>query len=101
MNVSNVIVVDITPPVAVITSPANGLLGNSKSVKVNVSATDNIGVTQVSIYIDGILQSTLSAAPYSYNWNTRRLTSGTHIITAKAWDAAGNAGLATPISVIK
>jgi hypothetical protein len=100
-NVSNVTVVETTPPVVAITSPANGSTVTAKSVKINVSATDNVGVTQVCIYIDGILQSTMSAAPYTYAWNTRRATSGTHIITTTAWDAAGNAGHATPISVVK
>ncbi len=100
-NVIKVVVVDTTPPVVSITSPANGTVVNPKSVKINVSATDNVGVTQVCLYIDGILQSTMSAAPYSYTWNTRRATSGTHILTGTAWDAAGNAGHATPISVIR
>jgi hypothetical protein len=100
-NTSKIVVIDTTPPVVAITSPANGTVVNPKSAKINVSATDNVGVTQVSIYIDGILQSTMSAAPYSYTWNTRRATSGTHIIAATAWDAAGNAGQATPVSVIR
>jgi thermitase len=101
VNVTNVVVPDITAPVVAITSPLGGAIGSAKSVKINVSATDNVGVTQVCIYIDGILQSTLSAAPYTYNWNTRRLTLGTHIITAKAWDPGGNVGLAVSVSVIK
>jgi hypothetical protein len=103
VNVSNVVkvpVVDTTPPVVAITSPANGTVV-PKSLKISVSATDNVGVTQVCVYIDGTLQATLSAAPYSYTWNTRRASSGTHILTATAWDAAGNAGHAAPVSVIR
>ncbi len=99
VNVSNVVVVDTTPPTVVITSPANGSTVSSKGTRITVSATDNVGVTQVCIYIDGILQSTLTSAPYTYTWNTRRVSSGSHTITAKAWDAAGNPGQATPITV--
>ena len=101
VNVNNVLVVDTTPPTLSITSPANGSIVNSKSTKITVAATDNVGVTQVSIYIDGILQATLTTAPYNYTWNTRRVSSGKHTITASAWDAAGNVGHATPITVTK
>ena len=101
VNVSNAVVVDTTPPTVAITSPANGSIVNPKSQKITVSATDDVGVTQVSIYIDGILQSTLTTAPYNYTWNTRRVSSGSHTITAKAWDAAGNVGLATPVTVTR
>ena len=101
VNVSNVVVVDTTPPTIAITSPANGSTVGAKNTKITVSATDNVGVTQVCIYIDGILQATLTGAPYSYTWSTRRVSSGQHIITANAWDAAGNVGHATPVTVTR
>jgi thermitase len=101
VNVSNVIVVDTTPPTVAITSPKNGSTVSSKGTKITVSATDNVGVTQVCIYIDGVLQATLTTAPYSYTWNTRKVSSGQHTITASAWDAAGNVGHATPITVTR
>jgi thermitase len=101
VNVSNVTVVDTTPPTVAITSPANGSTVGSKNTKITVSATDNVGVTQVCIYIDGVLQATLTTAPYSYTWNTRRVSSGQHTITASAWDAAGNVGHAAPITVTR
>src|SRR5260221_5653904 len=92
VNVSNVVVVDTTPPTVVITSPANGSTVSSKGTRITVSATDNVGVTQVCIYIDGILQSTLTSAPYTYTWDTRRVSSGSHTITAKGLEAAGKPG---------
>jgi hypothetical protein len=73
----------------------------SGSVKINVSATDNVGVTQVSIYIDNVQVYKGTVAPYIYTWNTKRVSRGTHVITAKAWDAAGNVGTAAPISVTR
>jgi hypothetical protein len=101
VNVSNVVVVDTTPPTVSITSPANGSTVSTKSTKITLSATDNVGVTQVCVYIDGTLQATLTTAPYSYTWNTRRASAGQHTISAKAWDAAGNVGIATPITVTR
>ncbi len=55
-----------------------------------VNATDNVGVTQVTIYIDGIAVYTGASSPYSCTWNTKKVAPGSHTITAKAWDAAGN-----------
>ena len=100
MNVSNQSVIDTQPPIVAITNPQNGaaVTGN---LKINVSATDNVGVTQVSVYIDNVQVYKGTVAPYAYAWNTKKVSRGTHLITAKAWDAAGNVGTATPISVTK
>jgi hypothetical protein len=101
VNVSNVTVVDTIPPTVSIASPANGSTVSPKNQQITVSAHDNVGVTQVCIYIDGTLRATLTAAPYNYTWNTRRAGAGTHTITASAWDAAGNVGHATPVTVTR
>jgi hypothetical protein len=59
------------------------------------SASDNAGVAQVSFYVDGVLRCTDTAAPYTCAWNARKAAAGSHIIQAKAWDAAGNMGTAS------
>src|SRR5450759_4499779 len=89
VSVNNPVVKDTVPPVVLIAKPANATRV-SGTVSIVVSATDNVGVTQVSIYVDGILKATDAAAPYTYNWNTRKVSPGTHTIKATAWDAAGN-----------
>jgi hypothetical protein len=100
VTASNILPPDTQPPTVAITNPVNGAkLG--VNTKVNVSASDNVGLTQVSIYIDGVLQYTASGAPCVYNWNTKKLAPGSHVITAKAWDAAGNIGTASPVTVSK
>ena len=63
------------------------------------SATDNVGVTHVSIYMDNVQLCSNAAAPYACGWNIRKYSTGSHTITATAWDAAGNAGHATPVTV--
>ena len=90
---------DITPPVVTITSPTNG--GSiSGTISIAVSASDNVGVTSVSITIDGVLLSTLTTSPYIYNWNSSNAINGTHTLTATAKDAKNNASSST-ISVTK
>ena len=80
---------DRTKPVVSIISPTSGSTV-SGTVTIQVSATDNVGVTQVSVDVDGSLLATGSTAPYNFSWNTSAATSGTHTITATAKDAAGN-----------
>jgi thermitase len=91
---------DTTPPVVRIIQPANGS-AVSHDVTISVSATDNVGVTHVSIYVDNVQLCSDTALPYTCNWNTKKVSAGSHLITATAWDAAGNAGYATPVTVTK
>ncbi|HCC59315.1 MAG TPA: alkaline serine protease [Solibacterales bacterium] len=98
VTVSNVITADTQAPSVVVTNPLNGSNVNGVT-QVAVSATDNVGVTQVSIYIDNVLKANLTSAPYTYNWNTRKSGAGPHNIYAKAWDAAGNVGTSSVITV--
>jgi hypothetical protein len=67
-------------------------------VRIAVAASDNVGVRQVSLFVDGILKSTSTTAPYSFTWNANKVASGSHTITAQAWDGAGNTAT-TSISV--
>jgi hypothetical protein len=78
---------DITPPSVSITSPINGS-SVSSAISVAVSATDNVGVTDVTLYVDGVVSSSDAAAPYSFSLSN--LSSGIHTISATARDAAGN-----------
>lgn len=101
--VSNVLALaptaDTTAPVAKVSNPLNGskVSGN---VSVNVSATDNVGVANLALYIDNVLKSSGNVSSFSYSWNTRKIAVGTHTIKAVAKDAAGNLGT-TSISVTK
>jgi thermitase len=89
---------DTTAPSVSFTSPANGaiLLG---SVPIITSASDNTGVTSVTISIDGVPMITDTVAPFNFTWATNTVPNGGHTITALASDAAGNA-TATTLSVI-
>ena len=89
---------DTTPPTVSITSPVNGQTV-SGGTSVNVAASDDVAVAQVSFYIDGVLHATDSSAPYTFTFNAKKLSRGTHILTAKAWDAAGNFAVSAPVTV--
>ena len=86
--------VDTQPPSVSFTSPANGAVV-SGTITVQVAADDNVGVTSVSIAVDGALLCTLGAAPYFCSWNTATVANGTHTLTATAKDAAGNTATAS------
>ena len=91
------IVPDVTLPQVAITSP--GLSTVNGIVPVNVSATDNIGVTKVELYSRGILVATDLTALYSFSWDTSKVANGSASLFAKAYDAAGNVTTSSSLSV--
>lgn len=88
---------DTTAPSVSITSPAGGAAVTG-TVTISAAASDNIGVSRVEFYIDGVLSGSDTSSPYTYAWNTAGI-SGTHTIAARAIDGAGNAGTSPAISV--
>ncbi len=91
---------DTTVPTTAITSPATGASFTvGTNVTLTASASDNVGVTKVEFYVDGVLKGSDTAAPYSLAWNTTGVATGPHTIRSKAYDAAGNAATSTAVSV--
>lgn len=90
---------DTTPPTTSISSPANGATV-SGTVTINATASDNVGVTQMQILIDGaVAASNTNATSLSFSWNTTTVANGSHTIVSKAFDAAGNVGTSSTITV--
>jgi hypothetical protein len=86
---------NIAPTVA-ITNPANNAVVARKSnVTITATATDNVGVARVEFLVNGNLQCTDTAAPYSCVWRVPNPMNRTHTIQARAFDAAGNNATAT------
>jgi len=82
---------DQAVPTVSVTAPANGsVIPNTGTVTVNANASDNVGVTKVEFFVDGSRVATVTAAPYSFNWNPAGATAGAHTFRAKAFDACGN-----------
>ena len=90
---------DITSPNVTITNPLNGS-AVSGVISVSVSATDNLEVVSVSLFIDGNAVGSLTTSPYNFVWNTDNATIGTHAISATAKDAKSNTTTVT-ITVTK
>ncbi len=89
---------DTTPPTTSITAPANGATV-SATVSVTASASDNVGVTKVEFYLDGTLKSTDTTSPYAWSWDSTTATNGSHALVTKAYDAAGNIGTSSTVTV--
>jgi hypothetical protein len=97
---TQVIQVDATAPTVSITSPANGatVTGNIKLVA-SVSDSQS-GVASVSFYVDGsTLIGTVTSPPWQLPWNTHRVASGQHLLTAVATDRVGNRQTSAPITI--
>jgi hypothetical protein len=90
---------DTTAPAVSITSPSGGAIV-SGSVTVSASASDNVRVAGVQFLLDGQpLGVEDLTAPYATAWNSLQTSSGQHIVSARARDAAGNKAEAA-ISVV-
>ena len=89
---------DVTAPVTSITSPVAGAT-SADTVTVSAVAVDDIGVSSVEFYLDGIFQASTVTAPYVWVWDTTQVSDGTHILAVKAHDAAGNVGTGSAVSV--
>jgi hypothetical protein len=90
---------DTTPPTTSVTSPGNGATV-SGTVTVTATASDNVGVTQMQLLIDGtVVASNTNSTSLSFNFVTTNFTNGTHTIVSKASDAAGNIGTSATVTV--
>jgi hypothetical protein len=93
---------DTTPPQVRITSPTNGSTA-TKSVKIALSATDNSKLTTLQAFVDGVSlgSSACSASSCSatFTWNAQKATRGSHVLSGVAYDSAGNAGNANPVTL--
>lgn len=85
---------DVTPPTVSFICPNDGDV-ILKSAKINASASDDIGIVEMRLYIDGDLKITKTRSIVRYTLNTRKFTVGDHILLVEAKDAAGNVGSAS------
>jgi len=80
---------DSTAPTVTL-SMRKAIPASSGMLALTATASDNIGVSRVEFYVNGVLVSTATAAPYTYNWNSAAAVGGSYSLTAKAFDGAGN-----------
>ena len=89
---------DNEDPVVSVTSPSDGSTV-SGLVDVFVTATDNVAIEKVELYIDSQLHATDLTSPYLFSWDNTQETSGSHTLQAKAYDTSNNAGTSPTITV--
>jgi hypothetical protein len=89
---------DTLPPTVSMTAPTAGATV-SGTVAVAASASDNVAVASVQYVLDGAnYGSPLTAAPYSFSWNSATVGNGTHTWAAIASDASGNTATSSTVS---
>ncbi len=91
--------VDSQAPVVSILSPQHNAT-TSGDVLIEISATDNVGVSQVDLFIDSELIGSDLTAPYLFSWDSTQTMDGSVSVVAKAQDTAGNEGSSSAFSLI-
>ncbi len=71
----------------------------NENVYINVLAWDNVGVNKVEIYRNGTRVKTCSAYDCQYVVNSRGLRDGNYSFYARAYDAVGNIGRSTNVTI--
>ena len=91
---------DNIPPIISMLYPLSGqTVGGNVTIETFVS--DNHGILEVKFYINNILSATVIDSPYSYNWDTTTLVSGSeNSLYVKATDFSGNETHSQPILII-
>jgi len=88
-------------PMVAINAPSNGttLKGNG-SVNIAASASDSSGIASISITVDGSpLQTCTNTTSCSVTWQGKKITQGTHTISAAARNNSGTSASAS-ISIL-
>ena len=65
------------------------------TMAITAAASDNVGVSSVTISAGGTTICTVTVAPYSCSWNTATVANGTYTISVTAKDVANNSATAT------
>ncbi len=98
-------VADTTAPSVSITSPAANASVTGNKVNVSASATDDIKLSKVELYIDNKVVKTCTTTgknlSCTFSWNTKPVPNGNHTIMSKAYDAANNITQASITVVVR
>lgn len=92
------VTVDNMLPTVSLTAPKNGVAVRS-NVTITASASDNIGIKEVNFNVDGVPVGKDATVPYSITWDSTTVADGSHTLSAKAVDMAGNVATALSVNV--
>lgn len=89
---------NIPPLVNILQPTQNQVFTTPTNVQINASASDPDGtISKVEFYNGTALLATLTAAPYTFNWQNTAI--GTYTLTAKATDNQGAVTTSSPITI--
>lgn len=90
---------DTQAPTVSIVSPAGGAIARG-TISVDVSASDNVGVSKVALYAGGRLLSLDNLPPYSFAVDTTLFSEGNLSLQAKAYDNSGNVSSTSLVNIV-
>lgn len=91
------VTIDNAPPVVSLSYPTAGLTVGGL-VPIMVTASDATEITNTELYVDGVqMPPTVSAG--GWVWDSQNAPTGTHTIYVKAYDAAGNVGTSSTVTI--
>ncbi len=80
---------DTVAPTVALSAPSDGQT-IQLTIPIAATASDDLDLNRVEFYVDSTLIQTITTAPFTFNWNSYAVHNGSHIISAKAYDASGN-----------
>jgi hypothetical protein len=91
-------VADGVAPTTSVTSPAAGSVLSSTAT-ITATASDTHGVARVVFYDGSSIIGTDTTSPYSVTWDTTKVANGSHELTTRAYDVAGNSGVSASVTI--
>jgi uncharacterized protein (TIGR03118 family) len=85
------------PPIAVISAPVSGTV--SAVVAVTATVQSSIALAKVEFFVGTTTLGAVTTAPFTVQWDTTTMANGAALLTAKATDVDGNAGVSTALPV--
>jgi hypothetical protein len=88
------VTVDAQAPSVALLAPVSGSIV-SGIVPVSASAVDDRGMSRVDFYKDDVLMASDNTLPYETSWDSTTDLAGSHTLSVKGFDVAGNLGTAS------
>ena len=84
-------------PTVTLAAPAGTSV--NRTVALTATPTAAAGVARVEFLVDGAVIATVTAAPYTANWDTSTTADGVHSLTARVTDAANAVATSAAVAV--
>jgi hypothetical protein len=85
----------VDPTIPTVSASVSGSSGN---ITLTANASDDIGVTLVEFYVDGTLVKGTGVTPYTATLDSTKLSNGSHVLMAWAYDASNNIGKSSTVT---